>query len=126
MNQIGMMILAMTNQTYIPAELHSPESGPSQQGGNILRDAEAKINTTPLPIPYVESESQSSFDPNAQVLDISASKESMFNMEDDEEEMVFKEETPAAGTDTEVEAMHVDKAKKEKRKSEEDEGREKK
>ena len=103
MNQIGMISSAMTKQPYTPEELHSPESGPSQQRSNIIRDMEAEINKMPLPIPYAKSESQSSFDQNAQVLDISASNESLFNMEDGEEEIIFVEETPEAGTGAEVE-----------------------
>ena len=72
MNQIGNMISVMTttNQLNTPSKLHFPESGSSQQRANISTEMVANIDRIPMSIPYAESESQSSFDPNAQVINI--------------------------------------------------------
>ena len=71
MNQIGNMLATFLKHLHTPVQLPSPEDGPIQQAEIILEEAEAHINSIPLPIHYAKPESQSCFDQNAQVLDIS-------------------------------------------------------
>ena len=84
-NLIGQMLADMTKQEYLPLALPSPESGPSQEGASILADAAHQIGLIPLPLFELETESQSSFDQDAQVFDLSASKDSLPAMEDGKE-----------------------------------------
>jgi hypothetical protein len=67
-----------------------------------------------MPLFEFDTESQSSFDPNAQVLDLCASKDSLTQMEDGDEQILF---ASAAGETAGAEDMDVDKAEREKRKS---------
>ena len=104
----------MMSQTYTPLKLPLQESGPSQESANILADAARSIGLIPLPLFELETASQSSFDPTAHVLDLSASKDSLTQMEDGDEQIVF---ASAAGKTAGAEDMEVDKAEREKRKS---------
>jgi hypothetical protein len=113
-NLIGQMLSEMTKQTYTPLELPSPESGPSQEGATILADASHSIGFIPLPLYELETASQSSFDPTAQLIDLSASKDSLSDMEDSKEQIEF---APAVGETVGVKDMEVDRKEREKRKS---------
>ena len=62
----------MTSQPYTPLDLPPPENGPSQEVEQILADAALTVDRILLPLFELDTESQISFDPNAQVLDISA------------------------------------------------------
>ena len=74
-----------------------------------------------LPVFEIETELQSSFDPDAQIFDLSESKDSLPAMEDGEEIIEFgPTEREIAG----VKAMEVDKKERENRKSTEFEKRE--
>ena len=79
----------MTGRPYTPLELSLPESGPIQGGAKILADVSFNTDRIPLPLFELETESQSSFDPRAQVLNISASNDSLPPMEDGEETIEF-------------------------------------
>ena len=83
------MLAEMTHREYLPQALPSPESGPSQEGASILDDAAHQIGLIPLPLFELETASQSSFDQDAQVLDLSESKDSLPAMEDGEELIEF-------------------------------------
>ena len=76
-NFIVQMLVTMTHQEYLPSALPSPESGPSQEGASILADAAHSIGLIPLPLFELETESQSIFDPDAQIFDLSESKDSL-------------------------------------------------
>ena len=104
----------MTSRKYTPLELPSPESGPSQEGATILADAAHSIDLTPLPLFELETASQRSFDPTAQGLDLSGSKESLTDMEDGDEQIEF---APVAGKTAGFKDRDVDRAEREKRKS---------
>ena len=114
------MLAEMTSKEYRPLQLPPPGSGPSQEGAQILADAAQTIGLIPLPLFELETASQSSFDPDAQVLDLSASA-SLQDLEDGEEQVVFG---PAERETTGLQAMEVDKKEREKRKSTEFERRE--
>ena len=111
----------MTQQEYLPSPLPSPESGPSQEGASTLADAAHQIGLIPIPLFELESELQSSFDQDAQVFDLSESKDSLPAMEDGEELIDFG---PAVRETAGVKDMEVDKKEREKRKSTEFEKRE--
>ena len=83
------MLAEMTKREYLTLALPSPESGPSQEGASILADAAHQIGPIPLPLFELETESQSSFDQDAQVFDLSESKDSLPAMEDGEELIEF-------------------------------------
>ena len=118
MNQIGKLLSAISKQPYQPIELPLPDSGPSQEVARILSDTAFNIEHIPLPIPNPDgkSESQSSFGPNAPVIAVGTSKDSLLNMENGNARIYFKPEVEEDGS---VEAMNVDKAERENRKSKE-------
>jgi hypothetical protein len=120
-NLIGEMLAEMTSRTYVPLQLPPPESGPSQEGARILADAAQTIGLLPLPLFELETASQSSFDPDAQVLDLCASGDSTPALEDGEELVVFG---PAERETAGVQDMDIDKKEREKRKSTEFEKKE--
>jgi hypothetical protein len=119
-NLLGEMLAEMTSKQYRPLQLPPPGSGPSQEGAQILANAAQTIGLIPLPLFELETASQSSFDPDAQVLDL-ASSASMPDLEDGEEQVVFG---PAERETTGLQAMEVEKKEREKRKSSEFEKRE--
>ena len=65
------MLAEMTTREYLPLAPPSPESGPSQEGASILADGAHSIGLIPPPLFALETESQSSFDQDAQVFDLS-------------------------------------------------------
>ena len=79
-------------------------------------DTAFNIEHIPLPIPNPDgkSESQSSFGPNAPVIAVGTSKDSLLYMENGNARIYFKPEVEEDGS---VEAMNVDKAERENRKS---------
>ena len=111
---IGKMRSEMTSRMYTPLELPSPESGPSQEGATILVYAAHSIGLIPIPLFELETASQSSFDPTAQVFVLITSKYSLPDMEDGDEHIKF---APVLGKTAGVKDMKVKRAEREKRKS---------
>ena len=120
-NLIGEMLAELMSKEYRPLQLPPAGSGPSQEGAQILADAAQTIGLIPLPLFELETESQSSFDPDAQVLDLSASEDSPPSLEDGEEQVEFG---PAESKTRGVQDMEVEQKEREKRKSSEFEKRE--